>query len=110
MTCKDCGYAVSMNKTSEKPLQPVSDILKHMTTHNVPTPSHRLGASPDQMWKSFAVIELPSAPGVSTSVNRPEAPIAHLSLLPPDAGACDALNYRGGFSRNTLVVENSVEK
>jgi len=34
ITCKDCGHAISMNKTCEKPIQSATDMLKHMAAHN----------------------------------------------------------------------------
>jgi hypothetical protein len=35
MTCKECGYAVGMNKMCETPLHSATNILKHMATHKV---------------------------------------------------------------------------
>jgi len=34
MTCKDCGHAISMNQICEKPIQPATDMLKHIAAHN----------------------------------------------------------------------------
>jgi len=33
VACGDCGYAVSMNKICETPLQSATDMLKHMAAH-----------------------------------------------------------------------------
>jgi hypothetical protein len=33
-TCNDCGYAISMNKICETPLQSATNMLKHMASHN----------------------------------------------------------------------------
>jgi hypothetical protein len=34
MTCKDCGYSISMNRLCEKPIQSTTDMLRHMLAHN----------------------------------------------------------------------------
>jgi hypothetical protein len=33
MRCKDCGNTISVNKICEKPIQAVTDMLKHMAAH-----------------------------------------------------------------------------
>ena len=34
MICKNCGHAISVNKICERPIQVVTDMLKHMAAHN----------------------------------------------------------------------------
>ena len=73
ITCKDCGHAVTMNKTCERPLQSATDMLKHMAAHNA---SRAFAPAPRVTEPSLA----PEAKPVSEPI--PELPATQHEWIP----------------------------
>jgi hypothetical protein len=80
--CKDCGYAISMNKICEKPIQSATDMLKHMAAHKASRALAPVAPVIRAEPEAVPLLELARALGVPTPVHRFDSPTTRPSPLP----------------------------